>query len=331
MRLLGPPHSSLSPIAASLSKVPTVSTLLIAVCLLVASSAECQSNNCVPTWGELQQKIDALEEQKDAVSNALRREAYTIFDSSYLGLNKATDASLGSLLMKSGDMDAIQQEISEAKAASKKAAYAMRDAELANRSGQKNVEAAKMLEAAVAEAQAEWGFRKAFKTTAEIFARASGDLDPLDLAKRFWESRQDVADALKDLSLTGEAMELHKGLITATGELNSQIDNLRKQQPHAPYTRSASQQATCAPKSLKADAEAESSARDKQNKALLDALNKATAASNACYNQELVPCQQSCLGLPLDEENACLGKCGHMCDSQKAAWEKAFSAWVNHP
>ncbi len=295
-------YSFLSPIAASLSKAPTRSLFLIAVCLFMALSAKGQPNNCVPTRGEFQQKVDDLEKQKDAISAALRREAYTIFDSSYQGLNKATDATLGSLLMKSDDISAIQQDMAEAKAASKRASLATRDAALAHRSGQYKVEAAKMLEAAVAEAQAEWRFRKAFKTTAEIFARTPGDLGkPEDLAIRFWESRQDVADALRDLSLTGEAMERDEGLIVATGELKRQIGDIETQQRSAPYSRSASQQAACVPKTMKREdpsalpqkIQLTGQEYERERKKYVGAVEAASAAFSICTDRHQA-CVHSC-------------------------------------
>jgi hypothetical protein len=160
----------------------------------------------VPTREELQQKVDDFEKQKDTVGSALKKEAFNIFDSSYKGLNSATDASLGALLIKSGESDKIQKTIVEAEAASSKAKLALKDAEDAYNSGRRDLEIAKSLEAALAEAEAESKFKDAYKLTGDVFTRAgkllSGDMSPKELAERFWDSRTDVANALKELSLS---------------------------------------------------------------------------------------------------------------------------------
>lgn len=260
-------------------KVQAHTLLAILVCFCATHTARAQPPNCPPTLGELQHKVDNLEHQKDTVNSFLKKEAFHIFDSSYKGLNSAIDAGPGALFLKSDEFEKIQKTILEAETAAKDADLAWQRAENALRSGQRDVAIAKMLEATLAGAEAKSKFRESFKQTADVFERATGvltgDIKPQELAERFWESRHDVANALNELSLTGQAMENHKSLILLMGDLNRQIDELRSQQRSAPYSRSPSQQAACRPRA------------DKQSK-------DCTAANEHCCGSPGVDCSCRC-------------------------------------
>lgn len=288
-----------------------------------APFAWAQAGSCVVTRGELQTKIDDLEKQKDSVNSALQKEAFDIFDSSYKGLNSATDASLGALLVSSGEIDQIQKTFGEAKAASNEAKLALKDAADASRTGRHDVEMEKMLESALAEAEAELKFKDAFKLSADVFERAgglvTGDMSPEDLAKRFWESRTDVANALKELSLTGQAMESHHASILLMADLNDRISKLEGQQKSAPYSRTPLQQSACQEsKSPSKDLRTlKGQEYERERKKYLGAVEAAMAAFSICVDKHQA-CVHSCDAS--EHPLTCYPQCG---DCQDTAILKA--------
>jgi hypothetical protein len=159
--------------------------------------------------GEVEKQIAVLEQQTREIDSLRREHQRLYFGAIDVALNRLTDATVGTVLIRSDEVTKLESSLQELRRAV----------------------------AAGQEIPALLKFNEAFQIIKGVAERLTGEANPKDLAERFWEAKEPARESVKAFADIAAGMRSDEILKTISAALNADIARLERELPSAPYSR----------------------------------------------------------------------------------------------